>query len=161
MVLWDKSSDATGYWFTLLGIHYGILDGNALSNSIRFAGMALLTPFLLLAFIFVAAGLVHLVMRILLAAQRPFSATFQVMAYASGATSLVNVIPFLGRVIMPFWALILYAIGLRQAHRISRVKVFFALFLPLVILASIAIGLATVMAVFHVLKFFETFHLHL
>ena len=149
------------YWFTLLGIHYGILDGNPLSNSIRFAGMALMTPFLLLAFIFVAAGLVHLVLRILLAAHRPFSSTFQVMAYASGATSLVNVIPFLGKLIMPVWALILYSVGLRQAHQTSRAKVFFALFLPLVILGFIAIGIATAMAIVYVLKFFESLRLHL
>jgi len=149
------------YWFTLLGIHYGMLDGNALSNSIRFAGKALLTPFLLLALIFVTAGLVHLVLRIFLAAQKPFSATFQVMAYASGATSLVNVIPFVGRFIMVVWALILYAVGLRQAHLTTRTRVFFALFLPLVILGCIAIGVAAALAVFHVLKFFKTIHLYL
>jgi hypothetical protein len=149
------------YWFTLLGIHYGILEGNPISNSIRFAGMALMTPFLLLAFIFVAAGLVHLVLRILLAAHRPFSSTLKVMAYASAASSLVNVIPFLGRVMMPVWALILYSIGLRQVHRTSGAKVFCALFLPVVILGLIAIGVATAMAVLYVLKFFASLRLHL
>ncbi len=144
------------YWFTLLGIHYGILEGNALSNTIRFAGAVVLTPFLFLAFIFVTAGLVHFVLRFLLAARRPFSATFQVMAYVAGATSLVNVIPFLGRLVMPIWAVGLYFIGLCKAHQASRTKVFLALLLPLVMLGFIAIGVALSIAVIHVLEFLET-----
>ncbi|NIQ90534.1 MAG: hypothetical protein GWN93_16505, partial [Deltaproteobacteria bacterium] len=65
------------YWFTLLGIRYGILEGNALANTVHFAMAVLLTPIVLLAFILVVAGLVHLVLRILRATRRPFTATFQ------------------------------------------------------------------------------------
>jgi hypothetical protein len=143
------------YWTTLLGIHYGILESNALENTLRFAFTILLTPVLFLALIFVAAGLVHLVLRILLETRRPFSTTFQVMAYASGATSIVNVIPFLGRIVMPLWALVLYFVGLSKAHHTSKVRVFFALLLPLVILALLALGVILAMAVSHVLEFLQ------
>jgi hypothetical protein len=143
------------YWITLLGIHYGIIESNAIDNTLRFAGTILLTPVLFLALIFVAAGLVHLVLRILLANRRPFSATFQVMAYASGATSMINLIPFLGRIVMPLWALVLYFVGLSKAHQTSKAKVVFALLLPLVILGLLAFGVILAIAVSHVVEFLQ------
>ena len=143
------------YWFTLLGIHYGILQGSPLSNTLHFATTVLFTPPLFLAVVFVAAVLVHFVLRILLAAQRPFSATFQVMAYGSGAASIINVIPFVGRIIMPFWALGLYFVGLCRAHQTSKAKVLFALFLPLAMLGFLALVVILIIAVSHVLEFFE------
>ena len=149
------------YWFTLLGIHYGILDSNPLNNTIRFGATILITPMLFLVFIIVTAALAHLVLRVLFAAQRPFSATFQVLAYASGATSLVNVIPFIGRLIMPIWALGLYFVGLVNAHQTSKVRVFFALLLPLLIAGFFVLGVLLGSAVFHGLEFLELIGQHL
>jgi hypothetical protein len=143
------------YWLTILGIHYGIEQGGALDNTLHFAGTMVLTPVIFLLLILVAAGLVHLVLRILLATRRPFSATFQVMAYASGAASIVNVIPFLGRIVMPLWALVLYLVGLSKAHHTSKAKVFFAIFLPLVILGFLALGVILSITASHVLKFLQ------
>lgn len=143
------------YWTTLLGIHYGIIESNALDNTVRFAFTILITPVLFLALVFVAAVLVHLVLRVLLATQRPFSTTFQVMAYASGATSIFNVIPFLGKIVMPLWSLALYFVGLSKAHHAPKAKVFFALLLPLVILALLALGAILVIVVSHVLEFLQ------
>ena len=143
------------YWFTLLGIRYGILEGNALDNTIHFAVAVLLTPIVLLAFVLVVAGLVHLVLRILRAARRPFTATFQVMAYASGAISLVNVIPIVGRFIMPIWALVLYFVGLAKAHQTSKTRVFFALLAPLVLAGLFITGIVLLYVVMHVVDFLE------
>jgi hypothetical protein len=143
------------YWFTLLGIRYGILEGNALSNTIHFGGVVLLTPIVLFASILIVAGLVHLVLRILRATRRPFAATLQVMAYVSGATSLVNVIPFVGRFIMPIWALVLYFVGLVKAHQTSKTRVFVALLLPLVLAGLFVTGIVLLHTVKHVLDFLE------
>jgi hypothetical protein len=143
------------YWFTLLGIHYGILEGNALDNTVHFAVAVLLTPIVLLVFIFVVAGLVHLLLRILRATQRPFTATFQVMAYASGATSFVNVIPIVGRFIMPIWALVLYFVGLAKAHQTSKSRVFIALLAPLVFAGLFIAGIVLIHIVPHVLDLLE------
>jgi hypothetical protein len=143
------------YWFTLLGIRYGILQGNALSNTIHFGVAVLLTPIVLLASIVIVAGLVHLVLRILGATRRPFTATFQVMAYASGATSLVNVIPIVGRFIMPIWALVLYFVGLAKAHQTSKTRVFFALLLPLVLTGLFITGIVLLHIGMLVLDFLE------
>ena len=143
------------YWFTLLGIRYGILHGNALSNTIHFGVAVLLTPIVLLASIFVGACLVHLVLRILGGTRRRFSATFQVMAYASGATSLVNVIPIAGRFIMPIWALVLSFVGLAKAHQTSKTRVFLALFLPLALTGLLIAGIVLLHIVMQVLDFLE------
>jgi hypothetical protein len=143
------------YWFTLLGIRYGILQGNALGNTIHFGVAVLLTPIVLFASILIVAGLVHLVLRILRATRRPFAATLQVMAYASGATSLVNVIPFVGRFIMPIWALVLYFVGLVKAHQTSKTRVFVALLLPLVLAGLFVTGIVLLHTVKHVLDFLE------
>ena len=139
------------YWITILGIQYGTIDSNALENTLDFACTILLTPVIFLALILVAACLVHLVLRILLATRRPFSTTFQVMAYASGATSIINVIPFLGRIVMPLWALVLYLVGLSKAHQASKPKVLFALIMPIVIVGFLALGVISAMIVSHVL----------
>jgi hypothetical protein len=143
------------YWFTLLGIRYGILEGNALDNTIHFAVAVLLTPAVLLAFILVVAGLVHLLLRILRATHRPYAATFQVMAYASGATSFVNVIPIVGRFIMPVWALVLYFVGLAKAHQTSKTRVLVALLAPLVFAGVFITGIVLLHLVTHVLDLLE------
>ena len=143
------------YWFTLLGIQYGILEGNALANTLHFAVGVLLTPIVLLAVILVVAGLVHFVLRILRATRRPFSATFQVVAYASGAISLVNVIPIVGRFIMPLWALVLYFVGLAKAHQTSKTRVFFALLAPLVFVGLFITAIVLLHIVMHVMDFLE------
>ena len=143
------------YWFTLLGIRYGILEGNALANTIHFAVAVLLTPIILLASILVVAGLVHLVLRILRATRRPFAATFQVMAYASGAISLVNVIPIAGRFIMVIWALVLYFVGLVKAHQTSKTRVFFALSAPLVLAGLFITGIVLLHIVMHLVDFLQ------
>ena len=145
------------YWITILGINSAITQSNALDNTLDFAGTIVLTPVILLILILVAAGLVHLVLKILLATRRPFSATFQVMAYASGAASIVNVIPFLGRIVVPLWALVLYLIGLSKAHHTSKARVFFALFLPVVILGLLVLGVILAITVSYVQEFLQVF----
>ena len=143
------------YWFTLLGIRYGILEGNALANTIHFAVAVLLTPIVLFAFVVAVAGLVHLVLRILRATRRPFTATFQVMAYASGAISLVNVIPIAGRFIMVLWGLVLYFVGLAKAHQTSNIRVFFALLAPLVLAGLFISAIVLLHIVMHAMDLLE------
>ena len=57
---------------------------------------------------------------------------------------------------MPIWALGLYFVGLVNAHQTSRVKVFFALLLPLLIAGFFALGMLLGSAVFRVLEVLET-----
>lgn len=144
------------YWLTVAGILGNTIEAGTLENTIWFAGAALLTPLFLLISLYIAAGLAHLFLKVLRGARRPFSATFQVSAYVTGATSLLNLfplnlIPVAGSMVIPIWALILNAVGLARAHQTSTIKALFALLLPLIILVGIAVLIVAAVATLGVL----------
>ena len=87
--------------------------------------------------VFVASGLLHLMLMLLGGARSGFEATFRVVCF-SQATTLLLVIPLF---LIPFcgllgvvWCLALYVIGLAEAHRIGRGTSLAAVLLPLVAL---------------------------
>ncbi|UCG14570.1 MAG: YIP1 family protein [Deltaproteobacteria bacterium] len=128
------------YWFTVAGIYYGILDADALENSLRFVGTVFFTPILLVFYLLCVASLIHLLLWLFGAASRSLLATFQVIAYVSGATSLLSFIPFLGNLLAPIWILVLYCVGLAMAHQTTRTRVLFALLLPLILMGILVAG---------------------
>jgi hypothetical protein len=144
------------YWLTLAGIQYGILEADPLGNTLRFAGTSLVAPILLLVYVLVSAGLIHLLLRFLGGAHRTLPATLQVVAYASGATSLLNVVPFLGSFLIPLWAFLLYCFGLAAAHRTSKTRVFFALLLPFTLAAIVIIGIVLLIAAIGIMGFLDS-----
>jgi hypothetical protein len=144
------------YWFTLLGIHLGILEADVIANTSRFAAQALFTPVILIISLLLGAGVIHMALWILGGASRSYGATFQVLSYVLGAVSLVSVIPLVGSVLMPLWGLCLNCIGLAGAHRTSRMRVFFAIMLPLFFGAFLLAFLLLLAATLGVLGFMET-----
>jgi hypothetical protein len=132
------------YWGTLGGILDGTIETGTVETTLLFAGTALFTPIFLLIFLYVGAGLVHLFLKMLRGVRRPFAATFQVVAYVSGATSLVNLVPLnlvpvVGGMIISVLALVLNCIGLASAHQTSTGRALLALLLPLMLLVGVAI----------------------
>lgn len=144
------------YWLTVAGILSGVLKGDALTNTVQFAEASLITPIALLVSLFFTAGLVHLILRLLVPGCRPFSATFQVMAYISAATSLLQVIPLLGNLLMPIWALVLSCIGLAAAHQTSKTRAFLALLLPFIVAGLFIAVVLFVLAAMGMLEFLQT-----
>lgn len=141
------------YWLTLTGILNGTIETGTLESTFWFAGAALVTPVFILISLYIGAGVVHLFLRVLGSANRPFPATLQVSAYVSGATSLLNLlplnlIPVAGAMIIPIWAVVLNCIGLARAHKTSAARALLALLLPLIVLvgivAVVVIAIATV-----------------
>ncbi len=85
--------------------------------------------------VFVVAGIVHVMLLLLGGARRDFEATFRVVAF-SQATSLLLLVPFCGQVVggLPgIWTLVLYILGLAQAHQIGHGKAAAAVLLPVVL----------------------------
>jgi len=78
-------------------------------------------------------------------ARRDFEATLRVVCFAQ-ATSVVFLVPFCGQLIGAVWTLVLYVIGLAQAHEISTGKAAAAALLPLVLLCCCCAGLAILFA---------------
>ena len=99
--------------------------------------------------VFVAAGILHLMLLVLGGAKRGFEATFRVVCFAQ-ATMLLLVIPLF---LIPFcgligvvWCLVLYAIGLAEAHRIGVGQATAGVLLPILLLCCCCAGLGFLFA---------------
>lgn len=98
-----------------------------------YAGLAVLMPLFLTIGAFVGAGIYHLMLKMLGAATRPFAATFRIVCYANGATSILVVIPFCGSFVQPFWNLYAVIIGLRETHRTTTMNAVIAVLVPIIL----------------------------
>jgi len=95
--------------------------------------------------LFIFGGLYHLFLMMLGGARFPFETTFRVVAYVTGATSLIQVIPLCGQYIYGLVSLVYAILGLSAAHQISGGKAAAAVLLPLllcVVLGGLIIGAA-------------------
>jgi hypothetical protein len=95
--------------------------------------------------VFVAAGVLHLVLLLLGGARRDFEATFRVVSF-SQATSVLFLVPFCGQLVALVWTLVLYVLGLAEAHQIGRGKATAAVLLPILLVCCCCAGLAFLFA---------------
>jgi hypothetical protein len=89
--------------------------------------------------LFIGSGVCHLMLLLLGGAQRDFEASFRAVCYAQ-APSVLLVIPFCGQPIALVWTLVLYVIGLAEAHRIGYGKSAAAVLLPIALLCCCCAG---------------------
>jgi hypothetical protein len=82
---------------------------------------------------FIGAGIYHLMLLLLGGARGTFETTMRVVAYTTGATSLLQILPVCGSLIAAVWAIVVNIIGLSQAHEISTGKAAAAVLLPVVV----------------------------
>jgi hypothetical protein len=95
--------------------------------------------------LFVAAGILHVVLMLLGGARRDFEATFRVVSF-SQATSILFLVPFCGQLVGGVWCLVLYVLGLAEAHGIGHGKAALAVLLPLALCCCCCAGLAFLFA---------------
>ena len=81
---------------------------------------------------FLVAGLFHVVLLLLNAAQQPFEATLRTYAYVWGATALLGLIPICGGLIGAVWAVVATIIGLSKVHDTSIGTAAVAVLIPVV-----------------------------
>jgi hypothetical protein len=79
----------------------------------------ILAPAIIVLATFITAGIYHLVLVLLGAARAPYEATFRVVAYSSGSTSLIGIIPICGGLIGAVWQIVACIIGLAEVHETS------------------------------------------
>lgn len=82
--------------------------------------------------LFLAAGVFHVMLLILGGANRSFETSFAVVGYAQ-APAILMVVPFCGSLVAWVWSLVLYIVGLSEAHGIGRGKAAAAVLLPLLL----------------------------
>jgi hypothetical protein len=95
--------------------------------------------------VFIAAGILHLMLLLLGGARRDFEATVRVVSYAQ-ATSILFLLPFCGQLIAAVWSLVLHVIGLAAVHQISQGRAAAAVLLPLFLLCCCCAVLGVVFA---------------
>jgi len=117
----------------------------------KMAGMTFLlfvSPVLVLAGLFIAAGILHLCLLIVGGAQRSLETTFRVICYAMSA-QLWGIVPLCGGIVAGIWNLVLQVIGLREAHEITTGRAALAVFLPAIVCCGLTfIGLMAIMSRF-------------
>lgn len=105
---------------------------------------AILMPLFALIGLFIIAGVVHLVLTMLDGARHGFEATFRSIAYVSGATSLLQIIPICGQinlfgmnilfsVILLVVQMVFSILALMEMHETSGGKAAAAVLLPVVV----------------------------
>jgi hypothetical protein len=106
--------------------------GQHLLRGIGMAVLAFFSPFLVILWLFISSGVLHLFLMMVKGARSGFEATFRVAAYGSSA-NLFLVIPFCGSLLAGVWAIVLTIIGLREAHETTGGKAAVAVFFPVIV----------------------------
>ena len=103
------------------------------------AGSIVVVPIFLIISLFIQAGLTHLTLMMLKGANRPFEATFRVVAYAFGATGTLHLIPICGSSVAGIWGLILLCMGLGPVQGTTTGKGVAAVLIPFAV-CCLAVG---------------------
>lgn len=129
--------------------HFGgtLLQGdqaNALMAQMRTPLDSLQTIVLMPIFIvigaFLVAGIVHLCLMLVGGANRPYEATFRVLAYANGAGALFSLVPGCGALIAFVWVLVVEIIGLSEVQQIGKGRAALAILLPMIVCCGLIIA---------------------
>ena len=104
---------------------------------------AIFLPIFIVIGLFITSGIFHLCLMIVGAGKRGFEATFRVVAYTNGSTSVFALVPILGGIIITFYNLVLWIIGFRESHRTTTGRAVIAVLLPMIVM-MLFIGLLVV-----------------
>jgi hypothetical protein len=112
--------------------------GRSVIEGLRSPFAAMITPFLLIFWLFVVSGALHLFLHLVRGALAGFEATFRVIAY--GVSPFVFlIVPFCGMPIAGLWVMTTAIIGLKEAHGTTGGKAAFAVLFPFLFCCGIFI----------------------
>lgn len=129
------------FWTTLLPSDASLLQ-QVLGRSVESRPLVdfLASPLYLLLSLYLAAGVTHLLVLLLVPGQRGFGTTLRVFCFAY-SPALFGVVPYLGSIAAFIWMTAASIIGVSAAHRTSRGRAAAAVLLPLFgALVLLAIG---------------------
>jgi len=112
--------------------------GHTILQGIGTAWTAALMPFLLILWLFIISGMLHMVLLFIHGAKAGFEATFRVVSYTTSPL-LFLIIPYCGMLMTLAWITSLAIIGLKEAHIISGGKATFAVLFPFLFFCGILI----------------------
>jgi hypothetical protein len=102
----------------------------------------ILAPLGVLIAVFIVAAILHVCLMIAGGANQAFETTFRVVCFTIGSVHPLLVIPICGGLVVLVWEIVLYIIGLAQAHETDTGRTALAVFLPLIVCCGglIALG---------------------
>lgn len=115
--------------------------GRGISSNVASPLGTAMMPFLLIIWLFIVSGMLHLFVMIVGGAKAGFEATFRVVSY-SVSPFLFMIIPYCGVLITPLWALSLLMIGIRDAHETTGGKATAAVLFPFLFCCGMMVLLA-------------------
>jgi len=113
--------------------------GRSVVEGLRSPFAAVVTPFLLIFWLFAASGALHLFLHLVRGALAGFEATFRVIAYGVSPCVFLMV-PFCGMPIAGLWMMTIAMIGLKEAHGITGGKAAFAVLFPIIFCCGLFIA---------------------
>lgn len=125
-IIWNVLFQSMWMPFMDMGDELGMAVG---FTAVWAVGTIVIAPIFILIGIFIAAGILHLMLLLVGAANSGFEATVRVVCYAQTA-QLANAIPMCGGLVSMVWALILYIVGLAAGQRTTHGKAALAVLLP-------------------------------
>lgn len=114
------------------------LQGANIFTGVGMGVLAVVTPFAIIAGLFLASGMLHLLLLMVGGSKNGFEATFRVVAYAYGS-NIFMAVPFCGGFIAALWNIVVVIIGLKEAHGTSGGKAAFAVLFPVLLCCAFAV----------------------
>jgi hypothetical protein len=102
----------------------------------------ILAPLGVLIGVFIVAAILHVCLMIVGGANQTFETTFRVVCFTIGSVNPLLVIPICGGLIVFVWGIVLYIIGLAQAHETDTGRTALAVFLPLIVCCGVGFVVA-------------------
>jgi hypothetical protein len=118
-------SDSLFYWLPWLE--------NSISTSAYSATTLMLLPLITALQLGVTTLYFHVLLFLLRSKRQGIKATFLIICYAE-STAVLNLVPLVGSVLSMAWSVLLVTAGISRVHRMSSVKAFLIILLPLLIL---------------------------
>ncbi|MCD6161576.1 MAG: YIP1 family protein [candidate division Zixibacteria bacterium] len=131
-------------WYQYMGQDFDrdLYDFSRQMESISHLFQIVLFPFMLTAWFFIWAGILHLIMTIFNWKSESFEATFRIITYSEGP-SFFAIVPVIGSLIAIIWQLVLVIIGLKEVHKNDIGKAILIVFLPLILCCLCCCGFST------------------
>jgi hypothetical protein len=103
-----------------------------------FAVVIVLLPVLLTVGGFMMAGLWHVSVMLIAGSKRTFEATFRIVCYAAGSTSILLLVPMCGNLLYSLWCIVALVIGFREVHETSTFRATISVLIPLLLCCACA-----------------------
>ena len=119
------------------------------------AGLSVFLPLGVALGTLIWAAVLHVCLAVLGGARGSYTTTLKAVCYSSSATAF-NVFPVCGAAVGAVWQVVVQVIGLRELHRTSTARAFWAWFLPFVVAICLATAIVLA-AMFGLLKYWKEF----